>query len=155
MGISREQFEQEYAYRSGISLKYYRQLWVTLPCECDYEDCQGWSCVPRSFESILTHLDLHAPELPIDKVPSHYICSFMKRCPDYNRLIRLLEPKERAIIWARIAGETLKSIASWIPQANGDIGFKSNERVRQLEARAVRRALVRNAGLGTTKRRYC
>jgi hypothetical protein len=48
--ITREQFEREYAERSGLTVERLRELGrVVLPCECDYEGCQGWRSVSREI----------------------------------------------------------------------------------------------------------
>jgi len=41
--ISKEQFENNYAHNSKISLeKLHKQGVYAIPCDCEYEGCQGW-----------------------------------------------------------------------------------------------------------------
>ena len=43
-----EEFERQYAARSGVSVKWLRQQGrVVRPCQCDYEECEGWQSVNR------------------------------------------------------------------------------------------------------------
>jgi len=41
--ISAEEFATAYAQRSGVTVEWLRQQGREVrPCDCDYEDCQGW-----------------------------------------------------------------------------------------------------------------
>jgi hypothetical protein len=40
--ISAEQFAQEYADRSGEPLEWILESLTVRPCDCDYEECEGW-----------------------------------------------------------------------------------------------------------------
>jgi hypothetical protein len=56
--ISREEFEKQYAARSGITVEELRELGlVVLPCDCGAENCQGWAVVHR--DNIETHVRLY------------------------------------------------------------------------------------------------
>lgn len=43
--MDKEEFERGYCERSGITREEYERHYVTLPCDCDYEECEGWACV--------------------------------------------------------------------------------------------------------------
>ncbi len=46
MAESKEEFEQGYADRSGMTLQKLLELGGHgEPCECDYEKCRGWQMV--------------------------------------------------------------------------------------------------------------
>lgn len=41
--ITREQFEENYARLSGITIEWLREHGrEARPCDCDYEGCEGW-----------------------------------------------------------------------------------------------------------------
>ena len=41
--ITRAQFEQGYADRSGVTVEWLREMGrEARPCSCDYEGCEGW-----------------------------------------------------------------------------------------------------------------
>jgi len=43
MKITREQFAQAYAERSGVTVEWLaEQGREARPCDCDYEGCEGW-----------------------------------------------------------------------------------------------------------------
>lgn len=50
--MTKEEFEQSYCERSEITREYYNEHFVTLPCDCDYEECEGWACVNNDEISI-------------------------------------------------------------------------------------------------------
>jgi len=55
--ISRDEFESEYARRSGVTVDQLRWYGMrAIPCECDYELCQGWQ---------MTHYDPRRLQRPI------------------------------------------------------------------------------------------
>ena len=44
--ITRQEFEEQYAARSGISIEWLkREGQISLPCHCDEDGCQGWQMV--------------------------------------------------------------------------------------------------------------
>lgn len=45
--ISREDFIRDYCLRSGITVSQQMERFDAVPCECDYELCEGWKMVPR------------------------------------------------------------------------------------------------------------
>jgi hypothetical protein len=46
--ITAEEFERRYAERSGMTVEGLRELGrVVRPCDCDYEDCEGWQSVSK------------------------------------------------------------------------------------------------------------
>ena len=59
--MTKEEFEQGYCGRSNISREYYKQYFVTLPCACDYERCEGWAKVNNDPNSIKTHKMFYSP----------------------------------------------------------------------------------------------
>ena len=58
--MTREEFEIQYCVRSNIELSYYKRYFVTLPCRCDYEGCEGWAKISNDAASIENHLMFHA-----------------------------------------------------------------------------------------------
>lgn len=40
--LTAEQFEREYAERSGVTVEWLRQYRTVLPCRCGEDGCQGW-----------------------------------------------------------------------------------------------------------------
>ena len=48
-GISREEFEQAYARRSGVALEWLLQHRHAVPCDCGDELCEGWAMVPLEW----------------------------------------------------------------------------------------------------------
>lgn len=46
--MNAEEFERGYRERNGLSLKDYRRFKVTLPCTCDFIECNGWAAVSRT-----------------------------------------------------------------------------------------------------------
>ena len=59
----KEEFENNYAINSGLTLERYRELFVALPCACSYEGCQGWATVSNNEMSIKLHMELYAPKI--------------------------------------------------------------------------------------------
>lgn len=43
--LKAEQFEREYAERSGTSVEKLREHLTVRPCDCDAEECEGWEMV--------------------------------------------------------------------------------------------------------------
>lgn len=69
MGITRTEFIEAYAARSGLEAKYAklgildigdRHIMIALPCACD-NDCEGWAMC--SVEGVLPQLEMYAPEV--------------------------------------------------------------------------------------------
>jgi len=57
--MDKEAFEKEYCENSDMTLEEYRESFVTLPCKCDYEYCQGWACVSNTPLAIKAHNELY------------------------------------------------------------------------------------------------
>lgn len=57
MGISKNEFEESYCKKSGITIEEYKQEFnlVTLPCKCDNEHCSGWAAVDDTPRKIKAH----------------------------------------------------------------------------------------------------
>jgi hypothetical protein len=53
--MSKEEFELQYSSKSGITLDEYYKDYITLLCNCNYENCKGWACVTNNPLSIKTH----------------------------------------------------------------------------------------------------
>ena len=60
--MTKSKFEKGYCRRSNISLKDYRQWFVTLPCVCDYDKCEGWAAIHNTPDMIALHMELYAPK---------------------------------------------------------------------------------------------
>ena len=55
--ITADEFEAQYAERSGLSIAELRASGrVVVPCDCDYEGCEGWRQMSR--ESVLLDLGI-------------------------------------------------------------------------------------------------
>jgi|GEM_PF-6129137 len=49
--ITKEEFEQNYAKASHLTVERLTELGqVVMPCDCDYELCQGWQMVNKEFK---------------------------------------------------------------------------------------------------------
>lgn len=59
--MTAEEFEKGYCKRSNLSLEKYRKWRVTMPCECEYEGCEGWASIPNDPESIAHQKQFHSP----------------------------------------------------------------------------------------------
>lgn len=57
--MTKEQFEDEYIKKSDLTKELYNEYFVTLPCNCHAEECQGWACVDNNPLSIKTHKELY------------------------------------------------------------------------------------------------
>lgn len=57
--MSKEEFEIQYSNNSDITLREYHELFITLPCHCDCEYCQGWAAVSNNELSVKCHNDLY------------------------------------------------------------------------------------------------
>ena len=45
-----DEFERQYAERSGITTEELRNLGrVVVKCECDYEGCEGWASLAKEI----------------------------------------------------------------------------------------------------------
>ena len=60
--MTKGEFETSYCKGSGITKEEYDKYFVTLPCRCDYEKCQGWACVTNMPKLIKAHNELYAPK---------------------------------------------------------------------------------------------
>jgi len=48
--MTKKEFERGYAQRSNITLKQLHKLGLKAhPCDCDFEDCQGWQMLHISL----------------------------------------------------------------------------------------------------------
>jgi hypothetical protein len=58
--IPAEQFEREYAERCGKTVEELRATGrVVRPCECDYENCEGWQSVSQEIAA-----EIDDPSMP-------------------------------------------------------------------------------------------
>jgi len=55
---SKEEFEEQYMRNSRITPKFYKEHFVTLPCECRNPGCRGWACVSKDLNSVENHKKL-------------------------------------------------------------------------------------------------
>lgn len=56
--MTKQEFEELYCKKSGITKEWYDKYFVTLPCYCENEDCKGWACVGNSPFAIKIHNEL-------------------------------------------------------------------------------------------------
>ena len=57
--MSKEEFEANYINLSGITQEFYDNNFVTMPCNCGDDACEGFACVSNNELSIKAHLDLY------------------------------------------------------------------------------------------------
>ncbi|MED3562348.1 hypothetical protein [Bacillus xiapuensis] len=57
--MTKEEFEEKYCKESGITKQEYDKYEVTLPCNCDYEGCEGWAAVTNTQYHIRAHMELY------------------------------------------------------------------------------------------------
>lgn len=60
--MKKEEFEKGYIERSGITPELYHKYWVTLPCDCGGNGCEGWAAIPNDPISIEDHNRFYNPE---------------------------------------------------------------------------------------------
>jgi DNA-directed RNA polymerase subunit RPC12/RpoP len=82
--ITRNEFIDAYMARSRLGRGAERRTpfgftnlesgtWIALPCDCDYEGCQGWAMMPNALSTVAVHCDVHLP-------PGHEALVFQMRC---------------------------------------------------------------------------
>ncbi len=55
--ITAKQFEHGYAERSGITVEELRRYGrVVRPCDCDYEECEGWQSTTVEADEADQHM---------------------------------------------------------------------------------------------------
>lgn len=59
MALTREQFEAQYAARSGVSVEWLRQHRTVRPCACGADECEGWQMVSHEAAT-----EIDDPEQP-------------------------------------------------------------------------------------------
>jgi len=59
--VTKDAFEERYCKESRISQEYYHSFRITLPCNCDYDGCEGWAAVGKDEDSIQAHLQFYGP----------------------------------------------------------------------------------------------
>lgn len=57
--MTKHEFEKQYCEGSNITQEEYDKDFITLPCHCSYEGCQGWTCVVNAPLNIKTHMKLY------------------------------------------------------------------------------------------------
>ena len=60
MELTKQRFEQNYCLRSSITLDFYKEHFVTLPCACKADTCEGWAAVSNNPQALKSHLGLYA-----------------------------------------------------------------------------------------------
>ena len=65
--MTKEEFEQNYCGRSKITMETYKLNFVTLPCACSYEECQGWAAVENESGAIRVHTELYSLQPPVSR----------------------------------------------------------------------------------------
>ena len=58
--MTKQQFELDYCKSSGITEEFYNRNFVTLPCQCDADNCHGWAAVRP--DGVKDHLELYVPD---------------------------------------------------------------------------------------------
>ena len=57
--MTAEEFERDYAERSGVTVEWLREHRTVRPCDCDYEKCEGWQMVSHEAAT-----EIDDPEQP-------------------------------------------------------------------------------------------
>jgi hypothetical protein len=57
--MTKEEFEQGYIDRSGITKQEYDEINVTMSCDCGDESCSGWAAISNNELSINAHLKIY------------------------------------------------------------------------------------------------
>lgn len=57
--MTKDEFEKQYCKNSGMSKEEYDQHSITLPCQCEADDCQGWASVTNKPLFIKIHNELY------------------------------------------------------------------------------------------------
>lgn len=60
--MKKEEFIENYCKKSNISKEEVLKTQVILPCNCNYEYCDGWAVVTNNKMSIKAHNDLYNKE---------------------------------------------------------------------------------------------
>ncbi len=50
--MTSEEFERGYCEGSSITLMFYREMFVTMSCSCEYEGCNGWAAIRNDPNAI-------------------------------------------------------------------------------------------------------
>lgn len=53
--MDKEEFEKQYCHESKITIEEYKRNYITLPCSCEWDGCNGWACVLNDEVSIRVH----------------------------------------------------------------------------------------------------
>lgn len=53
--MTKEEFEKGYCNRSEITVEEYHKHFVTLPCNCGDESCNGWASITKNELVIQNH----------------------------------------------------------------------------------------------------
>lgn len=59
--MNQDEFERDYAKRTGVTVTQFRDHMIGLPCACEDAECRGWAAVSRDPETIAEHLRYFAP----------------------------------------------------------------------------------------------
>jgi len=57
--LTKQEFEDGYISRSGITKEKYDKYQVTMRCNCEYEQCEGWAAVSNNQLAIEAHKRLY------------------------------------------------------------------------------------------------
>lgn len=57
-----EEFERDYCEQKHITTEEYRRWFVTMPCACDYEGCQGWAAIRNDPYFIADQKEFYSPK---------------------------------------------------------------------------------------------
>jgi hypothetical protein len=57
--MEKEEFKRWYCNRSGITEAFFNEHFVVLPCQCNFDGCEGWAAVSNTPLSIKIHNDLY------------------------------------------------------------------------------------------------
>jgi hypothetical protein len=60
--MTRDEFERGYCARSGVTVEWFRQHRVALPCACEADGCEGWAAISLDPLLLLHHLCFQLPE---------------------------------------------------------------------------------------------
>ncbi len=57
------EFEKGYIKRGKISRVQYNRWFITMPCVCDAQECEGWAAIEKSPVIVYDHCRFHFPPI--------------------------------------------------------------------------------------------
>lgn len=61
VAITQREFIDGYCSRSGVTLAWFNENYVALPCDCGEQGCNGWAAIHNTPEMVDMHNSLYSP----------------------------------------------------------------------------------------------